>query len=217
MKNRTSNITLGVLLIGGGLLFLLMNFNIIPSLQPLIWASLFGLGGLGFLSYLITSRAHWWPVIPGLTLLGLSALIALETLFPTLDDTWGASIFMGSIALAFWIIYAATGGSEWWAIIPGGTLFTIALVIIVSESMLPEQVSDDIAGGVFMLGLSLTFGLVYLLPSGEQRQRWALIPAGILLVIGLFIAAAAAQLLAFIAPILLILIGIYLVIRTARG
>jgi hypothetical protein len=217
MKNRTSNITLGVLLIGGGLLFLLMNFNIIPPLQPLIWASLFGLGGLGFLSYLITSRAHWWPVIPGLTLLGLSALIALETLFPTLDDTWGASIFMGSIALAFWIIYAATGGSEWWAIIPGGTLFTIALVIIVSESMLPEQVSDDIAGGVFMLGLSLTFGLVYLLPSGEQRQRWALIPAGILLVIGLFIAAAAAQLLAFIAPILLILIGIYLVIRTARG
>ena len=213
MRNRMSSVILGILLIAGGAVFLLMNFNIIPSAQPMIWAALFSLGGLGFLSYLVTSRDHWWPIIPGLTLLGLGALIALQELFPTLGDTWGPAIFLGAIGLAFWFIYASTRTSEWWAIIPGGALVTLALVVL-AEGAFAERFGSDFVGAVFMLGLGLTFGLVYLLPSGEQRQRWALIPGGIMIVIGLFIAVAAAELLAFAAPAALILVGAYFILRS---
>ncbi len=215
MKTRISSIILGLLLVAVGLLFLLMNFNVIPSAQPLIWASLFGLGGVGFLSYLIASRDHWWPVIPGLTLLGLSALIAMETLFPSLADTWGPAVFLGAIGLAFWIIYVSTGASEWWAIIPGGTLITLATVVW-AEGARPEGAGDNLTGAIFMIGLGLTFGLIYLLPSGEHRQQWALIPGGIMTVIGLFIAAAAADVLTYAVPALLILLGVYLILRTMR-
>lgn len=215
MRDRMSSVILGVLLIAGGAVFLLMNFDIIPSAQPLIWAAIFGLGGLGFLTYLVTGPGHWWPIIPGLTLLGLGTLIGIEELFPTLGDMWGPAIFLGFIGLAFWFIYLSTGATEWWAIIPGGTLVTLALVILV-EDVSVERFGDDFAGAVFMLGIGLTFGLIYLLPSGEQRQRWALIPSGITVAIGLFIAAAATQLLAYVAPAALIAIGAYFIVRSLR-
>lgn len=191
MKTRRSSIALGLLLVLGGVLFLLMNFEVIPSGQPLIWAALFGLGGLGFLSYLLTSQAHWWPVIPGLTLLGLSALITVDTLFPALGDTWGPAIF------------------------PAGPQVTLAVVALV-ENAFAERADGDLTGGLFMIGLGLTFGLIYLLPSGDNPQRWALIPSGVLVVMGLLIGAAAADILAYIIPALLILVGAYLLLRTTR-
>ncbi|MGC9399516.1 MAG: hypothetical protein ACP5HM_10320 [Anaerolineae bacterium] len=216
MRNKFSSVILGLLLVLGGVIFLLMNFNLIPSAQPLIWASLFGLGGVGFLSYLFTGRGQWWPIIPGLTLLGLSALFVVETLFPALGDTLGAAIFMGAIGLAFWLIYLITGGTEWWAIIPGGVLFTLTAVILLSEGVFAATAGDELTGGVFMLGLGLTFALLYLLPTGEGHQRWALIPAGVLVLIGLIIAAASAEILAFVTPVVLILVGVYLMLRSLR-
>jgi hypothetical protein len=216
MKNKTSGFIIGLLLILGGVLFLLMNFGFIPDTQPLIWAGLFGLGGLGFLTYLVTSREHWWPIIPGLALLGIGALIALDALMPEVGETLGAGIFLGAVSLAFWIIYIFSGSKEWWAIIPGGTLLTLVLVVLFSEGFFAANISDDVTGGIFMLGLGLTFGLVYLLPSGDNRQRWALIPAAVLMLIGVIIAAAAVQMLALAAPIALILLGVYFVLRTLR-
>jgi len=71
-------------------------------------------------------------------------------------------------------------------------------------------------GGIFFIGLGLTFALVGLLPAPRGRMRWAFIPALVLLVMGLLIFAAAEQFINYLWPVALILVGLYLVFRTFR-
>jgi hypothetical protein len=213
MEDRRSRILLGLLLVVGGIVFLLMSLDVIPGDSwPVLWITLFALGGLAFLSVFVRNPDQWWPIIPGMTLLGLATLIGLETFAPQVGDTWGAAIFMGSISLAFWIIYAITGAEEWWAIIPGGVLLTIAAIIALSSFA-----AEEFTGGVFMLGMSFTFLLVYLLPGEEERSSWPLFPAGILGLIGLFLVASAVEVLAFVWPVALLLAGGYLILRALRA
>ncbi len=207
--NRTSRLLTGLLLILGGLLFLLVNFDVIPD-RGWIWVGIFGIAGIGFLGYLLLNPSHWWPVIPGFTLLGLATLIGLSE-YTALGDTWGATIFLGAIALSFWVIYIFTGGREWWALIPGGTMLTIALM-----PALDVYLKDNAVAGVFFLGLGLTFSLIYVLPSGESRQKWALIPGGIMLVMGALLMAAAVEIINYLWPIALVLGGLYLLLRALR-
>lgn len=208
MEDRKSNILLGIVLLAAGILFLLMSLNVIAVNQLLLWMTLFLVGGLAFLVVFLLNREHWWPIIPGLTLLGLAALLGLNELVPAAADTWGPAFFMAFISLAFWFIYIYSRGNEWWAIIPGGVLFTISLIVGLSESVVGEAI-----GGIFMLGLALTFLLVFLLPNPEGRPKWALIPAGVLFIIGLFIIATAAALLVYIWPFIFLLGGLLLILR----
>jgi hypothetical protein len=66
------------------------------------------------------------------------------------------------------------------------------------------------------MGLGLTFGLLAILPTPQGRMKWALIPAGVLMVMGLLITASAADLLQFIGPVVLILVGLYLLFRVFK-
>ena len=211
MNQSTVRIVGGVLLIAVGILALLQGIGILADITPLLWALIFGIGGALFLYIFLTSRANWWAVIPGFVLLSIGALIALEHLFPTMSGDWGGALVMGGIGLAFWVVYFLKR-EHWWAIIPGGVMFTIALVTGLSSAL--EGVET---GGVFFLGLGLTFGLLAFLPSPEGRMRWALIPAAVLLIMGLVIMAAAVEILNYLWPAALILVGVYLIFRVARS
>jgi hypothetical protein len=90
-------------------------------------------------------------------------------------------------------------------------MLTLALVAGLSQA-----VSGMSGGGLFFLGLGATFGLVYLLPTPEGRMKWALIPAAVLLIFGAVLAASEAAVLGFVGPAVLVLAGIYLVIRASR-
>jgi len=59
----------------------------------------------------------------------------------------------------------------------------------------------------------LTFGLVSLAPPPHGRQKWALIPATVLLVIGLLIALASMPFIKYLWPLALILVGLYLILN----
>jgi len=141
----------GILLILVGILLLLQNIGILVGVVALIWALIFGVGGLVFLYMFLTNRTQWWAVIPGFALLGLAALIALDEFFPRVGEALGGMIFLGGVGLAFWVIYFVKR-EQWWAIIPGGTLFTLALV-----AGLESVFEGAEMGGVFFLGLGLTF------------------------------------------------------------
>ena len=77
---RTVNTVGAILLIGVGILLLLQNFGILGGVVALIWSLIFAAGGLIFVYMFLTNRTPWWALIPGFTLLGLAALIALEAL-----------------------------------------------------------------------------------------------------------------------------------------
>jgi len=206
MKLFQSRAIWGILLIVVGVLLLLQAVGVLPAAN-LIWPIIFGAVGLAFLYHFLTDRANWWPIIPGFALLGLAALMLWEQFAPEPVKDWGAMFFMGGLGLAFWAIYL-TNRENWWAVIPGGALLTIALVIGLSATL--EGVET---GGVFFLGMGLTFGLLALLPTTEGRMRWPLIPAGVLLAMGLLVTAAAAELLKYVGPAALVLVGLCMIVR----
>jgi len=201
-----------ILLIVVGILLLLQNFGILGIVVALVWALIFGIGGLIFLYMFLTERTrYWWAVIPGFGLLGLAALITLDQCLPQVGDVLGGAIFLGGIGLAFWVIYFLNR-EHWWAVIPGGVMFTVALV-----AGLDAVFEGAETGGVVLLGIGLTFGLLSLLPTPQGRMRWALIPAAVLLVMGLLITAATTGILEYLWPAALIVVGLYLLFRMFRS
>ena len=208
MRRFEARVIWGILLIAGGILFLLQNFGFLGGMLAFLWVLIFGTAGAVFLFVFLTNRAHWWAVIPGFALLSLATLIALDQLVPQAGDAWGGTLFLGGIGLSFWVIYFVNR-EHWWAIIPGGVMLTLALI-----AGLASVLEGIETGGVFFLGLGLTFGLLYFVPTPQGRIKWALIPAAVLLVMGLLLGAAAAPLLNYLWPVALILAGLYHVFRT---
>jgi hypothetical protein len=212
MKRNSVSVGIGLLLVLAGGLFLLQNFGIVRFAWNLLWTMLFIAGAAAFLVVFVSnSHDNWWAAIPGFTLAGLSGLIAMGTLFPWMADRFGGSLFLGSIGLAFWAVYAVRR-EHWWAVIPGGVLFTLAFVAFLGSA----EDSGFGAGGAFFLGLAATFALVYVLPTPEGRMTWAIIPAGILAVMGVLLLAAMGNLINYVWPIALIGGGLVLVLRTLR-
>lgn len=198
---------IGLLLIGG--LTLLDTFGFIPGMKNIwewVMAAIFALGGAAFLyALLMDNQGNWWAAIPGMVLLGLGLTIAVSA-FPALDNLSGL-VFLGSISAAFWIIYVLNH-DHWWGIIPGGVLATLA-IIAGSEGVLSEY-----AGVVFFLGLSLTFALLAVLPTGNVRMKWPWIPAAALFALASVIALSAENLLRYLWPVGMILAGLFMVGRT---
>jgi hypothetical protein len=203
-----SRLLWGLLLIVAGGLFLLQNLGLFEA-SGLVWALLLGLGGVFFISVFIQSREHWWGLIPGITLLAIALLIFLDNFFPRAASIWGGGIVLGGIGLAFLGVYLANR-ANWWALIPMGVMVTLAGVTVMDE------ITGIDTAGLFFLGLGATFALVALLPAEGSQMRWAWIPAGVLLLLGLFLSVQAASLLGYIGPAVLILAGLYFILRAAR-
>ncbi len=207
MKKLELNIVWGGLLVVLGVLLLLQSLGVLGKGMTLLWAVLFGIGGLVFLYVFYTNRANWWAIIPSFALLGLAALLGLEAVTPGGVGRLGGSLFLGAIALSFWAVYLLNR-ENWWAIIPAGVLSTLTVV-----AGLPDSLQGTVTGGLFFIGLAATFGLVYLLPGKEGQMKWALIPAGILFLIGLMVMAASASLINVLWPLALIVVGGYIILR----
>jgi hypothetical protein len=205
MKKDQSRLIWGSILVLAGVLFLLQEFQILGSAFEYLWVILMAAGSGAFLWIYFTKHDHWWAVIPGLTLLGLT-LVGLENLIQVLPGgNWSGAVFLGCIGLAFWLVYLRRQ-EQWWAIIPGGVLVSLALVAGL-------DFLSDWSDVIFFLGLGLTFLLVALLPNKTHDTRWAFIPAGILTVLGLILIAPLQSVMNYIWPVALIGLGIYVLLR----
>ncbi len=206
MKHLESRTFWGIVLIVGGVLFLLQSLGLL--LLDNLWPIVFAVPGLVFLYTFFVERPNWWAAIPGMTLVGLGTLMAFEQIFPGANDAWGATIFLGSLALSFLAVYMRTAAREWWAIIPAGVLGTIALLVGFEPYM-----NGGVFAALFMLGLAATFTLVYILPTPSGRMRWAVYPATILGGIGVLTLISATWLSRLLIPAAIIAFGVYLILR----
>jgi hypothetical protein len=209
-KITESRILWGGLLILAGILFLIQNLGFL-RVGDLFWALLLLAASLFLLSLFIREKTNWWALIPGLTLLGIAAAVALSIFAPRYSDLWSGSIVLGGIGLGFLGVYIAER-RHWWAIIPCGVLLTLA-----ASAGLAHFINNDMANlGVFFLGIGVTFSAVALLPSPQGEMTWAWIPAGILLVLGGIFLVFSEKLLNYLWPLALILLGAFLILRTLR-
>jgi len=198
----------GILLVVAGVLVLLQNLKILRSGQSLIWGLCFAAAGALFTYLYFKDRSTWWAIIPGFTLLGLSGLILLTWALPTVGDTLGTTLFLGAIGASFFVIYA-NRRDQWWPIIPGGVMVTVAISTLLEDLLRPAFDT----GSLVLIGLGITFLLVYLLSPITKKMTWALWPAGILAAIGLVIGITSSPYMAYIGPVALLAIGGYLVYR----
>ncbi len=211
MEGRRRTVSWGVLLVVLGLFFLARNLGLLGPLRDALMIVVFGVAGAFFLYTALRNQEQWWAMIPGAALIGLAAVVGLDALAPRLGDLFGGLVFLLTLSLGFWLVFFRAT-SQWWAIIPGGVLASAAATVLVDEL----GIGID-SGGVMMLGMGCTFGLLYFVPLGEKRMGWALIPAAVLGSIGVLILAGSVGITRFIWPLLLLLAGSYLVLRSLSG
>lgn len=206
MKWPILRVLWGLLLVLAGIVFLLNSMGTI-TIGDYQWAIILGIGGLAFLSVFLADREHWWALFPAFGLLIGASAIYIERSFPGLQEDLIGAIALGGIGLAFLLIFLFNF-KHWWALIPAGVLISLAAMLVLGQS-----------GGVFLIGLGLTFAVLGFVPTEHGRMRWAFIPAVVLILVGLFITIAAYNLFTVLWPLALIAGGvmiIYFVIKTRQ-
>jgi hypothetical protein len=160
--------------------------------------------GVPFLIVYLRNRTEWWPLIPTYVLFTIGLMIGLIGI-GLLKDEAIATFVLWAIALPFLVVFVRDT-SQWWALIPTYVLGAIGLMVgLIGSGLL----YDLLIPAYVMFAIAIPFFVVYLRNSGHW---WALIPAGIMSVIGLsfFIAEAAVS---YIGPVILIAAGVWIVVR----
>jgi hypothetical protein len=201
MKRIDPSIVFGLTLILAGGLFVLQNMGILDNVGDVFWGAVFLGAGALFLFAFFTGS--WWAAIPGSTLAGIGALILL----PDSLEFYGGALFLGAIALSFWLVYLTAPRVRWWSLIPAGVLTTLAVV-----TLMPDLVGGIATGSIFFFGLAITFLLVALLAG----MRWAYYPAAALAFVGLLAMLALGDIASYAWATALIGGGGYLIYRSLR-
>ena len=208
MKRFDMRIVFGLILIGAGALFLLENMGLFHGGISLLWIIILGGAGTTLLYTYANNRNHWWALIPGTTLLAITLNIALDLVAPGLASVLGGGIILGGIGLSFWLIFL-TNRHFWWAIIPAGVLTSLAAVAVLEEFIN--------TGGLFLVGLGLTFILIAVLPGYENRLKWGYIPGGILILIGVLTMPMLSGIFNILWPLALIGAGGYVIYKNFKN
>lgn len=208
---RSLDVLWGFLLLGGGLVLLLESLGRLPTTE-LFWAAVFTVVGLAFLYPFLTRREAWWAAIPAGAVLGLAAASGREHSGFGGDEVGGAA-FLALLGAGFVAVYLRYN-FRWWALIPGGVCLTLAADAALSAT----AASGAAQGAVFFFGIGTTFLLLTVLPTGGKRLRWALVPGGVAVAIGVLAAASAdavLQWLNYLWPTALIIAGAYVIWRAS--
>ena len=214
MKTVSWRALVGVLLILFGSIALLQALDVISlqgNLATWIFAAIFILAGLIFLYVLLQApKSNWWAAIPGCTLAGLGMMMALVNI-PNFIEEIGVGIFLASIGLSF-IIILLIQRTFWWAIIPGGVMISIALLVGLSF------IEAFNSPWLMFFGFAATFAAIalYTRQPGE-KFHWAWIPALVFVVLGGLMGLNKFELLKFILPAALLVGGGYFIWRSLKA
>ncbi len=121
-----------------------------------VGASVLLLMGLGFLTIYYLDRQMWWALIPGGVMLSLTAVIAVEEVFPQVPFESAGFLFIG-LGLTFLILFLlpTQGGRLRWAIYPALSLLVFGLFIGLGDENLWNIVWPSL---ILLLGIYFIFG-----------------------------------------------------------
>jgi hypothetical protein len=167
----------GVILIGGGALALLDQLGYIEQLSPTLWIFVFAAISLfGFVNYALSRWQQWGWLFPAGIFGGLAVTIAL--LNAGVDNAAVASPLFFGLLIPFAAAYLMDRSRNWWALIPGGIMLFMALLLLLVDN----TVHDEWIGSLFLFMVALSFLFVYL---NNRVRTWALLVAYITAVLGL--------------------------------
>ena len=199
--NRKQNMVWGGLLIIFGVLALLQTFI---DVSVWAWVAILGAAGLGVFVVYLTDRSAKFLLIPVYVFWVVAVFLVLLTL-NILPDALIASFVLSAVAIPFIVVFLQDR-SRWGFLIPAYVLLVIGLMVPLLESGI---LADMLVPSYVMISIAIPFFAVYL---WNREHWWALIPGGILLIIGFafLLAEAAVEL---IVPAVLILVGIGILLR----
>ncbi len=210
-KLTTALWALLVIILGAGALaYNLGALDAYKLITAYVVAALLAVMGLAFLLALLFQRQQWYYVIPGFSFLSLGGIVYLSTL-GTVRPEWLGALFLGGIALGFLVVFIENRRERWWALLQAETIVMIALMGM--GLGIPED-ATRLVGALLFGGFAASFFLVWLLSVERGRFVWALILSGVLAIFAAntFLAGQNSVLL-FIWPSLLLLIGVFLLVR----
>jgi hypothetical protein len=203
MKSRASRqgLVWSAVLILVGVLLLLNQFT---ELSAWVWVALLAAAGLGAFGLYLTDRADWGMLLVTYVLWAIAVLVALVT-SEVLQDEAVAFYVLLVIALPFLGVFARDR-AQWWALIPGYVLLAVAVMV----GLIGLGVLDDLLVPAYvLLAIAVPFFVVF---ARDRSLWWALIPGGILALVGLSFLIAEAQ-VEYIGAFVLLLIGVGLLVR----
>jgi hypothetical protein len=190
----------GILILVGALLLV----NQLVELSPWVWVLALAAAGLGALGLYLADRSDWAMLITAYVLLAIALLVALVTL-DVLQDEAVAFYVLVAIALVFLWVYWQDR-RQWWPLIPAYVLLAIGVMV----GLIGLGVLDDLLVPAYvLLAIAIPFFVVYI---RDRRLWWALIPGGVLAVVGLSFLVAEGS-VAYIGAFFLVLAGLWILVR----
>lgn len=201
MQTRKQGLVWGGLLILFGVMSLVETYT---DLTAWTWVVILAAAGLGAFGVYLTDRSEWALLIPAYVLWAVAGLVALIELNILRDESI-ATYVLATIALPFLVVFLRNR-QQWWALIPAYVLLAVGVMVgllglgVLTDLLVPAYV---------MFAIAIPFFVVYV---RNTKQWWALIPGGIMAVIGLsfLIAEAAVQ---YVAPVALVIVGVWILVR----
>jgi len=182
----------------------LLLVNLFVELSPWVWAAFLAAAGLGTFALYLADRSDGLVLLATYVLWAVAGLLALVP-SDILRDEAVAFYVLPAIALPFLGVYIRDR-AQWWALIPAYALLAVVGVIALGES---GSVSDDLVTAYVLFAIALPFFFVFV---RNRSYWWALIPGGILTVIGVgFLATEGA--FAIVGAVLLIGVGLWVLLR----
>jgi hypothetical protein len=200
-RSKKQGLVWGGLFIVFGVMALLET---ITDFSAWIWVAVLTIGGLGVFGIYATDQAEKWLLIISYALLAAAGLVTLITL-EVLQDPLVATYVLLAIALPFLVAFLLNR-TRWGLLIPAYILLAVGVMVPLTEF---GVLDDSLTTAYILFAVAIPFFVVFL---RNTKNWWALIPGGILAIVGLGFLIAEAS-VEYIFAAVLIVAGILIVVR----